>query len=79
MNNNVNKVVNNNVNSKTKEIVFFIITIFAFMLFEIVWYALGIKYDDLSPRSKVLCMYAKYVVFIIQPIISVVKYNIDNK
>ncbi len=78
MNNNVNEVVNNSVNSKTKEIVFFIITIFAFMLFEIIWYALGIKYDDLSPRLKVLCMYAKYVVFIIIYIIRYRKYLIDK-
>ena len=80
MNNDANTVVNSNVNNtnKTKEIIFFILTVFFFMLFELVWYAFGINYNDLSPKSKILCMYAKYAVFIIIYIIRYRRYLIDK-
>ena len=79
MNNDVNSVVNNNVKTnKTKEIVFFVLTVILFMLFEIVWYIFGINYDDLSARGKILCMYAKYIVFIIIYILRYRKYLVDK-
>lgn len=79
MNNDVNTNVNDSVNNnKTKNIVFFILSVIFFMLFELIWYAIGIDYDKLTPKGKILCMYAKYVVFIIIYIIHYRRYLIDK-
>ncbi len=59
---------------KEKNIVFFIIISIAFLLFEIIYPLMGFNYNSFSTRTKILLMFAKYIVFLIILFIKYHKY-----
>ena len=63
---------------KEKNIAFFILISFFFLFFEIIYPILGYNYNSFSPRTKLLLMLLKYIVFIVIFVIKYRKYLKDK-
>ncbi len=63
---------------KEKNIAFFILISFSFLFFEIIYPLLGFNYNNFSPRTKLLLLILKYIIFIVILFIRYRKYLIDK-
>ena len=63
---------------KEKNIAFFILISFSFLFFEIIYPLLGFNYNNFSPRTKLLLLILKYIIFMIILFIKYHKYLIDK-
>ena len=67
-----------NMKDKEKNIAFFILISFSFLFFEIIYPLLGFNYNNFSPRTKLLLLILKYIIFIVILFIRYRKYLIDK-
>ena len=63
---------------KEKNIAFFILISFSFLFFEIIYPLLGFNYNNFSPRTKLLLLILKYIIFMVILFIRYRKYLIDK-
>ena len=63
---------------KEKNIAFFIIISVTFLFFEVIYPLMGYNYNSFSPRTKLLLLILKYIIYLIVIFIKYYKYIIEK-